>query len=74
MPFPSRIHLFGSVHFLFQLKELGVGQMEGSALRDRVWIRGGSVWSLELDLVILMGPFQLGIFYDLQEVERKKKN
>lgn len=25
---------------------------------------GGPVWSLELNSVIFMGPFQLGIFYD----------
>jgi len=29
-----------------------------------VWFFGGAVWSLELDSVILMGPFQLWIFYD----------
>ena len=45
----------------------------GSALRDRVWILSGPVWSLELDLVILVGPFQLGIFYDLREVERRRR-
>lgn len=27
-----------------------------------VWISGGSVWRQELDLMILAGPFPLGIF------------
>jgi len=34
-----------------------------STLRHRVWILGGSVWSQGLDSRILVGPFQLGIFY-----------
>jgi len=25
---------------------------------------GGAMWSYESDLIIFMGPFQLGIFYD----------
>ena len=33
-----------------------------SALRCGVWVLGGAVWSLELDSVVLVGPFQLGIF------------
>jgi len=33
-------------------------------LRHRVWILGGSVWSQEFNSVVLVGPFQLGIFYD----------
>ena len=35
-----------------------------NALRHRILILGGRVWSQELNLMILMGPFQLGIFYD----------
>ena len=33
-----------------------------NALRHRVWIWGRAVWRLELDLMILIGPFQLGMF------------
>jgi len=36
-----------------------------NGLRHRVWILGGAVWHLRLDLMILMGPFQLRMFYDL---------
>jgi len=32
------------------------------ALRQRVWILGGAVWSQELDLMVLTGPFQLRRF------------
>ena len=32
------------------------------ALRQRVWILGGAVWSQELDLVVLTCPFQLRRF------------
>ena len=35
-----------------------------TALRHRVWILGGLEWSQELDSVILVGPFQLGVFCD----------
>ena len=35
-----------------------------TALRHRIWILSGSVWSQGLDLMVLMGPFQLRIFYD----------
>lgn len=35
-----------------------------TALRQRVWIRGGAVWGQELDLMILLGPSQLGMFCD----------
>jgi len=42
-----------------------------NALRHRVWTLGGPVWSQELDWMILMGPFQLGIFYD--SVKRRLK-
>ena len=35
-----------------------------SALSHRVWILVGSVWSQELDSMILMGSFQLGLFSD----------
>ena len=35
-----------------------------NALRHRVWFLGDPVWSQELDLMILVGPFQLKIFYD----------
>jgi len=34
------------------------------ALRHTVWFQSGPVWSQELSLVILVGPFQLRIFYD----------
>jgi len=34
------------------------------ALRHRAWFLGGPVWSQELNLIILRGLFQLGIFYD----------
>lgn len=34
-------------------------------LRHWVWILGGLVWSQQLDLEILVGPFQLRVFYDL---------
>jgi len=35
-----------------------------SALRHRVWVWGGTLWSRGLDLMILVGPFQLGVFCD----------
>ena len=35
-----------------------------TSLRHRVWFLGGPVWSQELDSMILVGPFQLKIFYD----------
>jgi len=35
-----------------------------SALRHRVCILGGPLWSQELDSTFLVGPFQLGIFCD----------
>lgn len=35
----------------------------GKTLRYRVWILGGAVWSWELELVILMGPLQFGVFW-----------
>ena len=35
-----------------------------SALRHRVSISNGAVWSLELDSVILVGLFELRMFYD----------
>ena len=35
----------------------------GSGFRHMVWFLGGPVWNQELDSVILMGPFQLRIFY-----------
>ena len=31
-----------------------------TAIRHRVWILGGAVWSREFDLVILMVPSNLG--------------
>ena len=34
-------------------------------LRHRVWILSDPVWSWELDSMILVGPFQLGMFCDL---------
>lgn len=34
-----------------------------NALRHRVWIWSGAVWSQALDLEILMCPFQLRIVY-----------
>ena len=35
--------------------------------RHRVWILGGPILSQELDSVILLGPFQLRIFYDFMK-------
>lgn len=35
-----------------------------ATLRHRVWVSGGTVWSQELALVILAGPFQLRTFCD----------
>jgi len=43
---------------LWELKKL-----LNSTLRYRIWILGGSVWNQELDLIILMCPFQHKIFY-----------
>ena len=37
-----------------------------SALRHRVCILGGPVWSEELESMIPVGPFQLRIFYDFR--------
>lgn len=37
--------------------------LQDSALRYRIWILGGSVGSKDLDSMILVGPFQLGIFH-----------
>ena len=34
-----------------------------NTMRHRVWILGGPVWSQELESVVLVGPFQLRIFY-----------
>ena len=34
-----------------------------NALRHRVWFLGGLVWKQGLDAMILVGPFQVGIFY-----------
>ena len=34
------------------------------ALRHTLWFLGGSVWSQELDMMILRSLFQLRIFYD----------
>jgi len=46
------------------LKLLEFKKSLDKALRHMVWILGGLVWSHKLDWLILMGPFQLGIFYD----------
>ena len=35
-----------------------------TTLRYKVWILRGAWWSWELDLVILVDPFQLRIVYD----------
>jgi len=35
-----------------------------STLRHMIRFLGGPVWSQELDPMILVGPFPLGIFYD----------
>ena len=35
-----------------------------AALRHRVCCLGGPVWSQELDLMVLVGPFQFGISND----------
>ena len=44
-----------------------------SALRHRVWIMVGVVWSQELDWMIPVGPFQLGIFCDSATHWRSKR-
>jgi len=36
----------------------------GKAFRYRVWILGGPLWSQELDSMILVSPFQPGIFHN----------
>ena len=36
-----------------------------------VWFLGGPVWNLELDLMVFMSPFQLGIFYDPMALSTK---
>ena len=41
-----------------------VQEVLDNALRHMGWFLGGPVWSQELDLMILMGPFQLRICYD----------
>lgn len=33
--------------------------------RHSIWILGGALWNRELGSTILIGPFQLGIFYFL---------
>ena len=35
-----------------------------NTLSHMIWFLGGSVWSQELDSMILLVPLQLGIFYD----------
>ena len=35
-----------------------------STLSNGVWIWGRAVWSQEPDSMVLVGPFQLRIFYD----------
>ena len=37
-----------------------------TTLRHRVWFFGGPVWRQELDSMIFVGPFQLGLFYDYE--------
>ena len=44
--------------------DLGFKERLHTALRYRVWILDSCVWSWELDSVILVGPFQLEMFYD----------
>jgi len=39
-------------------------EFKDNALRHRVWISGGPVWSQELDALVSVGPFQLRLFYD----------
>ena len=41
---------------------VGFKERLDSALKHRVWFLGGPLWSQELDLMISMGPLQLGIF------------
>ena len=45
-----------------------------SALSHMVSFLGGAVWTQALDSMILMGPFQLGIFCDLQSQRKHKGN
>ena len=44
-----------------------------NALRHRVWILGGPVWSQGLDMVVPVSPFQLRMFYgSVIELEQEK--
>ena len=38
-----------------------------TTLSHTVWILGGAVWSWGLDLMIFVGPFQMGVFYGSME-------
>ena len=40
--------------------EQGCGHWD-TTLRQTVWILGGAAWNQELDLMTLLGPFQLGV-------------
>lgn len=50
------------------LKLLEFKKHLNSSLRHRVWFSGGLAWSQELDLVILVGPCQLGLLLRRQKV------
>lgn len=45
----------------------------GSALSHVIWFFGGRVWNQGLDSVILMGPFQFGMFYDFMILKYLRK-
>lgn len=72
-----RLHLEGVLGWVGWV--LGIGSPEGgghgtellefkkhqdSTLRHVVWFLGSLVWSRELELIILVGPFQLSVFYN----------
>ena len=48
--------VLGTAPYLLEFKE-----SLDNALRHRVWILGGAVWTWEWDLMISVGPFQLRI-------------
>ena len=41
-----------------------------TALRYKVWILDGPMWSQEIDWIILVDPFHLGIFYDSWRIRK----
>mgnify|MGYP001856029944 FL=1 len=44
-------------------KLLGFNEHLNNAYRHRDFILGGLVWNQELNMIFLVGPFQLRIFY-----------